>query len=334
MLSARCVLLLSLFVIGAPLWAGPDVGQMAPSFPFSKTWNLVGDVKDLAALQGRPVLVEHWATWCPPCVQNVPHMNELHDQYGPRGLIIIAVSNEYVSAIDGFIKRYGLRYPVVQSSSAAGTYDVDTIPRAFLIDSSGRITWTGHPGRLTGAEIEPLLSSAAGTGTMLPAPPDATSNGALWFALIGGLAIVMIGALGWVWWKTSDRSLRPVVAVAPAYAPPGAPAAGPPPGMPPPGAAAPGVYPAPVPPPEPEAARTDKQPASSGSQAAFLGKGGQGKTIRLTPSGRYPTVPYAPQAEQQLHPEPEPEIPEYPPAPAAPPVQFKPFHPGGPSPMR
>jgi len=334
MLPARCVLLLSMLAAMAPLLAGQDVGQMAPNFAFSKSWNLLGEAKDLAAMQGRPVLVEHWATWCPPCVANVPHMNELHNQYGPRGLVIIAVSNEYVSAIDGFIKRYGLRYPVVQSTSAAGLYGVDSIPRAFLIDGTGRITWTGHPGKLTGAQIEPLLTATGGSGNVIPDPEGAASNAGLWFGLIGALAVVMLGALGWVWWKTSDRSVRPAVAYTPAYPAQVPPAGAPPPGNLPPGAAPAGSYPPPMPEAAPVAPQQDKQPASSGSQAAYLGKGGQGKTIRLTPSGRFPTVPYAPQAEQQLHPEPEPEMPEYPPAPSAPPVQFKPFHPGGPPPMR
>lgn len=206
------------FVVGAflilfsstPLFAEVDVGDAAPNFTFSKSWNLAPGFPDINSLRGRPVLVEHWATWCPPCVDNVPHMNELHDSYSARGLTIIAVSDESPAVIERFINRHNLRYPVVQSRLAGGLYGVAGIPHAFLLNAAGAVTWTDHPANLTGAMIEPLLgASAASAAAPITMPASSAAPGFLWLGVVVLLAVFAVGALGWFWWSTRDRVSRP-----------------------------------------------------------------------------------------------------------------------------
>jgi len=345
-----------------PLCAQISVGREAPNFSFTKSWNLMEAYNELETLRGRPVIVEHWATWCPPCVKNVPHMNELHDLFSPQGLTIVAVSAERASAIDDFVRQHGLRYPVVQSANAGRLYQADTIPMAFLVDVRGKVIWAGHPAELTVEDIERYfgLKPARLPGSSFGSTPAAATvdegSGKIWFLLIGGLALVMVGALGWFWWKTSDRSKPAMPVYAAAY-----PVAPPPPTDQPPGQAQ-------QPPADPTAAAAARRPASSTAVAPLLAQAGKGpssgtsRTIKLTPSGRFPTVPYAaggpPQGQQpEMYPEVEPEVypeafpqpypqqypqpnaplypqplqpdPQPPAAPPGKPIQFRPFNAGG-----
>ncbi|MBE7493039.1 MAG: redoxin domain-containing protein [Planctomycetes bacterium] len=346
------LLVLAAVLAAAPLCAVLGVGRDAPNFRFSKSWNISSNYPDLESLGGRPLLVEHWATWCPPCVANVPHLNELHDTFSANGLTIIAVSNERPSIIEGFVSQHGVRYPVVQSSTAGGQYGVESIPVAFLVNPAGKIVWTGHPAELKPADIErmvgirPARPVGGPTGSAVGAAPGGTpgeGSGMLWVVLIGGLVVMLLGALGWVWWKTSDRPRRPQTAMISAPYPP-APGQSPAQGSPGPPAAMPQGPTAVL--------ATSQRPASSTAVAPLLadasatpgapGSSGKARTIKLTPSGRFPTVPYTPGEAQPIEPEApqppqvypppyaqplQPEVP--PPAPPGKPVQFRPFNAGG-----
>lgn len=339
------LLLLMVVLVTAPLSAQVAVGREAPNFVFSKSWNLMAGYNDLESLNGRPVLVEHWATWCPPCVENVPHLNQLHDAYSSQGLTIVAVSSERPSTIEGFVQKHGMRYPVVQSANAGNLYGVSSIPHAFLLNPKGKVVWEGHPGELTGPDLErmvglrPPLTTGSTMESAVPVPQEGGAG--IWILVIGALALMTVGALGWFWWKTSDRPAKASTMVyAPAYA--GAPQPQQPPGAPPQGA----------PPSEPAGPAAvlapSQRPASSTAVAPLLTQPGSGpssgmtRSIKLTPSGRFPTVPYAaggppqPQGYPQAQPLPqeiEPEIltPDQLPAPAPPgrPIQFRPFNAGG-----
>lgn len=340
--------ILAMFLIGcvgAPLCAQIPVGRNAPNFGFSKTWNLAAGFNELDSLNGRPVLVEFWATWCGPCVKNVPHMNSLQDAFGQQGLTIVAVSDEKASVIDSFVRSHGLRYPVVQAANAGGLYQVSSIPAAFLVDTRGKVIWQGHPAALSHEDIERMLGLKATRASILvPSGAEAGAegtSGVMWVALIGVLGLLMVGALGWFWWKTSDHARRPKQTLSlPAY---GAVAASP-------GAGSPPGPAAPVPGGPAAVVATAQRPASSTAVAPLLTDAGKGpssgatRAIKLTPSGRFPTVPYAP-APGALQPELEPEehldaSPDQTPllqpdmdAPAIPPpgkpVQFRPFNAGG-----
>ncbi|MBX3475868.1 MAG: TlpA family protein disulfide reductase [Planctomycetes bacterium] len=337
-MSAWKFLVAAVLLAALPLCAQSAVGRTAPSFAFSKSWNLASGYNDLEALNGRPVLLEFWATWCPPCVRNVPHMNDIQDAFSAGGLTIIACSDERASVIEGFIKSHGVRYPVVQSANAGNLYRVSGIPHAFLLSTAGKVVWEGHPAELTNADIERILGLKAQTSLMArPAEttevPNAPASG-IWFVVIGVLALVMVGALGWFWWKTGDHGRKPAVTsliVPPVVAPPGAP-----PGATGPTSGAGGATAAPA---------TSQRPASSTTVAPLLtdvGKGpssGQTRSIKLTPSGRFPTVPYAPADDSATELMPEdsqdysqgsapPLQPSPPPQPTRP-VQFRPFNAGG-----
>jgi len=125
----------------------------------------------------KPVLLEFWATWCPPCRESIPHLNELHAKYKDRGLVIIGATDEPASVIRKFQKDTPMDYAVATDSGGKlnEKMGVDGIPHAFLADASGKIVWNGHPMRLRGEEIEKVL----GASEAEPEQPETKTEGSV-----------------------------------------------------------------------------------------------------------------------------------------------------------
>lgn len=115
-------------------------------------WINVEDVTPtLETLRGRPVVVEFWATWCPPCVKSVPHLVDLHEEHADDGLAILGIHAQRGAsereAIESFVERNAMAYPVGLDLDGAAmrAYGVRGIPRAFVYDRAGELVWDGHP---------------------------------------------------------------------------------------------------------------------------------------------------------------------------------------------
>jgi len=108
--------------------------------------------------KNRPILLEFWATWCPPCLANIPHLNEIHEKFSPKGLLIIGVTNEDISRVKKFSRDHKITYTIAidKDNQMAKHFKVNRIPFAILADKSGKILWTGHPSQLT----EEIISQA------------------------------------------------------------------------------------------------------------------------------------------------------------------------------
>jgi thiol-disulfide isomerase/thioredoxin len=130
---------------------GPKIGEAPPVIQLDE-W-----ISSPAETAGKPVLLEFWATWCPPCRASIPHLNEIHAKYKDKGLVIVGVSDEEAAGIKEFQKSTPMNYPNGISKTLVGQYGVQGIPHAFLIGKDGKLLWRGHPMRLTDADIEKAL---------------------------------------------------------------------------------------------------------------------------------------------------------------------------------
>lgn len=107
----------------------------------------------LARHRGQVVMVDFWATWCPPCVKSIPKLIELQGRYGPKGLLIVGLSldssrgeeteAQMLARVQSFCQERGVNYPVFVVSEDV-TRDprwlgFNTIPTAFFLDRSGRV---------------------------------------------------------------------------------------------------------------------------------------------------------------------------------------------------
>jgi len=124
----------------------PEVGTLAPEIS-AKEWLNNPNVPTLASMRGKVVLVEFWATWCGPCVQGIPHLNDVQNKYADKGFTLLSFTEQSRRGIEEFAKLYKMTYAVgLESQDTFDRYGVTTIPQAFLLDKSGKIIWEGNSG--------------------------------------------------------------------------------------------------------------------------------------------------------------------------------------------
>lgn len=127
-----------------------QVGDLAPEYGAP---SLAGDSLSLSDFEGRPVVVNLWATWCAPCRQEMPELQALADRYGDA-LAVVGVSIDRPGAeedVRGFLAEVGVDFPILLDPRERFVHRFMTIgvPETFLIDADGvvRLRWTGryHP---------------------------------------------------------------------------------------------------------------------------------------------------------------------------------------------
>jgi cytochrome c biogenesis protein CcmG/thiol:disulfide interchange protein DsbE len=136
--------LLAIPLLTAGAWLGnnaADAANQAPAFALKSASD--GKVMKLSDLKGKVVVVDFWATWCPPCRAEIPDFVALQKQYGPKGLQIVGVSVDK-GGTDGvvkFMKENHINYPILMSDSAteAAYGGIRAIPTTFLIDKKGNL---------------------------------------------------------------------------------------------------------------------------------------------------------------------------------------------------
>ena len=110
-------------------------------------------------LKGKPVIVEFWATWCPPCRASIPHLNALNKKFKDKGLVIVGVSDEKEDVVAKFRKGLPMEYTVAldEKNELGKKFGITGIPHAFIVGKDGKIAWQGHPMQLMEAEIEKAM---------------------------------------------------------------------------------------------------------------------------------------------------------------------------------
>jgi peroxiredoxin len=112
-------------------------GFLAPDISVT---TLDGKTIQLDQLKGKRVVLDFWATWCGPCVREIPHLNRLYNETSRDDLMIIGISDENEATLKSFVAGKGVNYPVASEKNLPSPYkDVHLIPTTFFIDRNGVI---------------------------------------------------------------------------------------------------------------------------------------------------------------------------------------------------
>jgi peroxiredoxin len=137
---------------------GVTEGKSAPDF---ELMTLEGEEMSLSSLQGKKVIINFWATWCPPCRAEMPDMQKIQDTYGDD-VVIAAVnltsSEKNVESVKSFIDELGLSFPVLldEKGEINKQYEVISYPTSYIVDENGVIS-TKLIGAMTYEQMENFL---------------------------------------------------------------------------------------------------------------------------------------------------------------------------------
>jgi len=115
------------------------MGDLAPGFTLP---DLEGQMHGLDDLRGRVVVLNFWATWCPPCVDEMPSLQKLHEALDAKGLSVVAVSvDERFEDIERFVDTFDLTFTILHDEGmrTARAYQTFKYPETYIIDRDGRV---------------------------------------------------------------------------------------------------------------------------------------------------------------------------------------------------
>lgn len=128
---------------------------------------LDGPPVDLGSLRGKVVLLDFWATWCPPCVESMPTVRKVADELADQGVVALAVNNETIvvqkreDLIRSFLRRHGLEdlRVALDDGKAALAFGVTGLPTLVVIGRDGKVAGV-HLGAIDEEELRALLAPA------------------------------------------------------------------------------------------------------------------------------------------------------------------------------
>ena len=133
--------------------AAMDLNKPAPDFTLK---SLTGKNLKLSEMAGNVVLINFWASWCGPCREEMPLLNDLHNKYGPLGFSVYGVNvEEDVKGARGFLQDFPVDFPVLLDSSneVSKQYKVIAMPTTVVVDRDGNVRYL-HQGYKSGDEAK------------------------------------------------------------------------------------------------------------------------------------------------------------------------------------
>ena len=131
---------LAAFGAGAWLWSGSN--EPAPPLALVDTR---GVEHSLEQYRGKVVVVNFWATWCPPCVEELPSLENAWQRYRQQGLVVLAVSGEETDVVASFLERLptDITFPVLIDSDmkTGNRWQIRGLPTTVVVDRSGHLHW-------------------------------------------------------------------------------------------------------------------------------------------------------------------------------------------------
>ena len=142
-------------------------GASADVFFAQSFKTLDGELESMERWKGRTVVLNFWATWCAPCVEEMPDLQRLHGEYERRGITVVGLGIDSPSALRRFRDEHKLTLPLY-AGGAGGTElgrslgnGSGALPFTVVVDARGRIVWS-HLGQIRPVELKRVLDAQAG----------------------------------------------------------------------------------------------------------------------------------------------------------------------------
>ena len=168
------VVVLLLFIINNTN-GEPEKGPYPPNYDANPTEQL-----NLSDLKGKIVIVDFWATWCPPCRKSIPDLIDLKNEFGEDQLEIVGISIDEITRntkakVVPFIKEFGINFPIVYGDyNVVSAYGgVNSVPTSFVIDKEGKVVsrYVGlYPKSAYIEDINKILSDSYSNSDNMSAP--------------------------------------------------------------------------------------------------------------------------------------------------------------------
>ncbi len=142
--------------------AGNTAAAELPVAPAWRLKNLEGADVTLSQFKGKVVIVDFWATWCPPCRAEMPVYVDLYKKFADRGLVIVGISldGQGPGVVKKFVDSMGITYPIVMGDEdVTSAYQVQVMPTTFVVSREGRILHSKIGAVTQPAEFEKLIES-------------------------------------------------------------------------------------------------------------------------------------------------------------------------------
>jgi len=160
------MLLRQLFMMGVllSLGIGSSTAGQADIVDFSIN-DIEGKTHKLSDYRGKWVVVNYWATWCPPCLEEIPDLSDFHDRHKDKDAVVLGINTETLTQqrLADFSDSYLISYPVLRGSNdASASYmlgPVPALPTTYIVSPSGRVM-ARQVGPLTGEMIESFMQTA------------------------------------------------------------------------------------------------------------------------------------------------------------------------------
>ncbi len=151
--------LLSSYLKGQASGAAANRGTQRPEFTLN---DLQNRPRGVGEWDGKVLVVNFWATWCPPCRKEIPQFIALQQEFGTRGLQFLGIAIDDPRAVGEFVQSLRLNYPILvgeqDAIDVAKTYGnlIGALPYTVVVDRKGAIVLT-HQGELSGQQLEQVI---------------------------------------------------------------------------------------------------------------------------------------------------------------------------------
>jgi thiol-disulfide isomerase/thioredoxin len=149
-------------IAASELFGAPGLSEGTKAPPLTLT-RLDGTQFSLEALEGQVVLLNFWATWCPPCNEEMPELVGIARDFEGKGVVFVAASQddppEAKAAVMAWVSHHEDARPYVALAASASSFGVVALPTTFVLDRKGRVV-KGKRGRVEGFQVKAWLEAA------------------------------------------------------------------------------------------------------------------------------------------------------------------------------